>query len=1208
MKVVEIQIRLEAIGSYSPTRWRVEVSSTTNDPLAKVQVEALNDRDLAEIADLPPGVCCWADLLRHFSPNSVWQPGLAVLKAVGGLIWKRILGQPAIRRRLEEIERKVQTLNGQLRYVIELDEGEESLKEEHIPSISLLALPLELAFDSQRFVFKHRRYPAIRCRPDTEARNLSLLAGARVLIATAHADGRRPKRDELSQHAQAISKAAARIGWKPSVMQDVTPSALRDALLTGAQVDVLYVACHGEQDRDHAGRLLLREGTLTGVELGKVLEAVAEEGRPVQVVILCACSSAVPESGQDTSGMAQWLAGPNRALAALGFRGAVEVSWAMQFTEQIFSLLARGTPLEMAFAQARWDQPDDRPQWVLPLLYAPRSDPFSLHEEIRREDASRPELSVNSAEGGLTRGPILPPTNGDGPDWETLLATLNHLGAVSPGSRSSEQLGALTKPFSNLPRQGRPYFTGRAYELEMIQRRINTTATGSTIVLVGEGGIGKSELALQVAWRFRESGRRVLWLERPDRDPRSAVITLICMVEPGFQASPHAKVEDLSLYIKRLLSSYSGILVLDDVFDGSAIDLLIPSDSCHVLVTTRTRLLIPEAEEIHVQPLELEAALTLLARVTWNSDVPPDHMLKQAVNLIVSLCAVPLAIELAGSTLRRAFITPSEYLESLHRGAGAASDDLNLLRQILMKSLAALDESDRVVFMLLGIFPVVGVKPEQVALALKETEPKVANRLVRLSRYSLVQHLPESGRYRLHELLWEAAREMAEQNAELWNKLHDGVGKTLATLGRWMKEPLTYNFDAGLARWKDVRDQFDSLTTTGWERGAPGGDCIASALMDADTYRQFDCDWAKRAAHLSAAARLSHGADPLLRARHIVINSELKRFAGDPASLERELTEALHIFQQLGHHGSQAEAHMQLGGFYEFQGQNLRALAELELALILFSDHDDKLGQSNVLLKRGDLLFRQGDLEGAQNDFGRALTLYRQINHRLGSANVLHSRASLRQRTGDLSEAATDYDESLALLREIGDRLGEADTLVAQGDLRLMMGDLERGAQDLDQAVSMFRQLKATLGMANALLSRGLFRCNRGALREAEQDLREALTLNTEMKSTLGVANTYRALGKLMVFRNEVANAQDCYLRATELYESISDIHNQPVALAELGMLLVLTGHPQPGCRFAERAVALARQVGNPIIEAQAQEVLKRASTLEELSLTKEDS
>lgn len=131
-----------------------------------------------------------------------------MLRSVGKLIRDRLLGSTPIANHLQAAEARAQLERRRLRLLLEVDEEEDSI---------LAKLPIELAYDGTGFVFKRPGKPSFRCPPHSEARNLRLRAGARVLIATAHADNQpEPSRDTLREHAEAIATAVTSAGFLPS--------------------------------------------------------------------------------------------------------------------------------------------------------------------------------------------------------------------------------------------------------------------------------------------------------------------------------------------------------------------------------------------------------------------------------------------------------------------------------------------------------------------------------------------------------------------------------------------------------------------------------------------------------------------------------------------------------------------------------------------------------------------------------------------------------------------------------------------------------------------------------------------------------------------------------------------------------------------------------------------------------------------------------
>lgn len=919
--------------------WQVEVRSTQRP--ARQPVSPIADSDLAAIADLPAEARTWPGFLTALSPgDGRYSPGAAVLKQVGKLLYDRLLGAAEVVAHLEAVEARAQSERRPVRYLLDVQDDD----------IELAGLPLELLHDGHSFLFKRPRRPAFRLAGKRDAYNLRLGRGSRVLIATAHSEEPpEPTSDELQAHAEALVRAVEDAGFSAEHLPDATAAAVAERLRSGERVDLLYIACHGIEDRDQAGLLALRGDPLPGSELGRLLEEASELGRPVEAVILCACSSASPMAEHGTLGMAQWLADRNRAAASIGFRGPVLVRWALAFTQRLFEQLGEGAPLEEAFSHARHREPDAEPQWPLPVLYCPRPDPLA---PVRRDALTRGEiLGSGSIEGGHLS--------------EVRALSVSH-GAPLP---------------SRLPRQPKPYFTGRQTDLEALRRWATTPGAAVITAVQGQGGIGKSELATVLAHEVRDAGRAVVWLDRPDFDLDGSVGALLLLARPGFQAPPQATCDDLAALMRRDLAPYAGLLVLDDVRDRQAVELLNPGEGWNVLVTTRTQRLLPGVEDLELGPLEPQDALRLLSRVAWNADEPPEEERGGAARLIERLGRLPLALELAGSTLRN-LVSCEEYLASLDLGEGVAASDQERVTAVLGRSLRDLSPEDLEAFVALGVLPPVGAPAQVVATTLGQPLPAATRRFDRLVHHSVAAWSPETGRYRLHPELRREARRRVEAEPETWARLHAGAARAVDELAAWIHAPVGTQTQLAYERWDSHREFFDTLDLRPWrERKAPGGESIAEALWFADTFRR-GLDLAPREDYLAAAESLTPAANRRLRANVLQARGDLKRFRSDL----------------------------------------LGAAEDYDRALELFEAVEDRLGQANVLQARGDLETARGDLAAARRWYAQAPPIYREVADSLGLSNVLTELVKLDLAEGRLEDARSRLEEALPLAKKSENR------------------------------------------------------------------------------------------------------------------------------------------------------------------------------------------
>ncbi len=1117
---VEIQLRTLP----RDAGWLVDLRSV--EPPAFVAVPPLRDSDLADL-DLPPSAKTWKGFLTALSPGGGFVPGSAVLRTVGSLIMERLLGSREVAQHLAGVEQRAERENRAVRLLIEVDEGDPVLA----------CLPIELAFDGNRFYFKRSGRPSFRVAPYSEARNIHLGPGSRVLIVTAHSD-LNPQPDEVSLkvHAAAVMKAVQKAGFEAAHLPDATREGLRSALHSGPVVDLLYIVCHGIEDPDRAGQLILRDGSLFGEDLARWLEVAVEKKRAVQAVILCACSSALPQAEEGTLGMAQWLVRPGRALAALGFRGPVLVSWALRWSERLFDQLAQGDSLEDAFAEARCDEPDGEPQWVLPVLYARRRDPDAKQIEAPAEPTKK------------KRGRGMPPR------------------PVSPP----------------LPRRPRPYFTGRTKDLQVLRDWVRTPGAAQITAVQGWGGIGKSELATVLAHEERAAGRFVIWLDRPDRDVQGAQAALVGVCEPGFRPAPGMTKEDLAGKAHQLLRPHDGLLVLDDITDRSVVEQLLPGGGWNVLVTTRVRGLLPGAFEVDLQPLETGDALRLLSRVAWSAEAPPETERSAAERLVDRLGRLPLAIELAGATLRD-LVSAEEYLKSLDLNEGAAASDQAKVEATLLRTLADLEEADERAFLALGILPGVGASVEVVADTLGETKPRVTRRLDRLVRYSLAMWSPETQRYGLHPFLRRAAKARARSRPKIWNDLHAGAAHAIEELAQWVREP--EKAELVQDRWSRYRDFFESLNPSPWRAGAPGRDRIESAL------------------HLLA--------DLLPGGKSLRPKQRLPDRSKDPIESPNNEPGANDPGGKAGYDGytvpepdlprlplppppqKQAARLKEEGDSLLREGNLSQAALQYDGALALYQTVGDLAGQASVLGARGELQRHRSDLDGASQDYDQALAIFQTLGDTWGQAAVLLARGDLNRLRTSVDRASQDYDQAFALYEAVGSPLGKANVLKARGDLRQAHADFLGARRDYEEALALYKTIGDSLGLGNVLKALGDLSRLSGDFQRAAGAYQEALNLFEKTGNRLGLANTFQAFGDLGREGSKLREARQWYQKALDIYQQLQDPTNIGNVLAELARISALEGDKRAALALAAEAIRISIPSENAYATGLAEDVQK---------------
>jgi tetratricopeptide (TPR) repeat protein len=241
--------------------------------------------------------------------------------------------------------------------------------------------------------------------------------------------------------------------------------------------------------------------------------------------------------------------------------------------------------------------------------------------------------------------------------------------ALPPKQRKPDYL------YWNLPPRN-PFFTGRDPYLKRLEDGL---AHGRAQAISGLGGIGKTQTAIEYAYRHRDQYRAVLW---SGADSRDALIS-------GFGAIaslldlPEKDEKDANVVaeaVRRWLERQPGwLLILDNVEEmvGVVKPFLPASGMGHVLMTTRLQATGAIAQNVELEKMELEeGALFLLRRAKLIApDAPLDAASeadrKPAREITEEVAGLPLALDQAAAYIEETPSTPAKYLK-FYRTEGAA--------------------------------------------------------------------------------------------------------------------------------------------------------------------------------------------------------------------------------------------------------------------------------------------------------------------------------------------------------------------------------------------------------------------------------------------------------------------------------------------------------------------------------------------------------
>jgi tetratricopeptide (TPR) repeat protein len=628
-------------------------------------------------------------------------------------------------------------------------------------------------------------------------------------------------------------------------------------------------------------------------------------------------------------------------------------------------------------------------------------------------------------------------------------------------------------------------FSGREELLVELRKALSSGQPAAlTQAITGLGGVGKTQLATEYAYRHANSYDIVWWLVAE---------------EPATLASKYAELaRELALpendetnqamrvaAVRRWLRQQPGwLLVFDNVNEPAALDGYLPQSATgHVLITSRNPNWQETALPFSIQVLAKEDAIALLLKLTGQTDEAAAGRLAELLGHL------PLALAQAGAYMHATHRSLSSYVElfktrwpellgrntvSKHYPWTVATTWQLAFQQVQQASPAAVDLLNLCAFLGPDNIPrqVLSDGAENVprALGAALTDPLAFDDAVLcLQQYSLIGVMESA--LSIHRLVQAVTRDRLQEEARrtwaeaavrllnaafnydsndvtTWPVCAELLPHALVTAGHvetlhLADEPTGHLLNRvglylwALAHFREAQTVLErALAIYEKARGPDHPDTAATLNSLGSLLRVQDDPVGARPYHERALAiyEKARGPDHPDIAATLNDIGTLLHAQGDPASARPYHERALAIYEKARgpDHPRTAATLNNLGSLLQAQGDPAGARPYHERALAIYEkalgpDHPDTAATLNNL---GTLLQAQGALADARPYLERALAICERM---LGpdhpdTATSLNNLGSLLQAQGDLAAARPYLERALTIVRV---RLGEQDSTPA---------------------------------------------------------------------------------------------------------------------------------------------------------------------------------
>ncbi|GCF07108.1 helix-turn-helix domain-containing protein [Dictyobacter arantiisoli] len=608
--------------------------------------------------------------------------------------------------------------------------------------------------------------------------------------------------------------------------------------------------------------------------------------------------------------------------------------------------------------------------------------------------------------------------------------------------------------FWNIPFRRNPFFTGREEVLEQLHTFLRIDqAVGLTQIYAihGLGGIGKTQIALEYAYRYASEYSAAFWIEAETME--SVVSALLRIAELLYLPESKKKEQQhIVVAVQRWLVTHSNwLLIWDNLEDLELLQLFLPpTRQGAILLTTRRQALGTLAQGINLMPMrQAEGILFVLRRAKVIGPKMESEQIQPLVmrmpaeyaaasKLVTEMGGLPLAMDQAGAYIEETGCGFADYLRRyelqhvllLDRRGSTVSDHPQAVTTTFQLTMEQVEQGQPVAAEILRICALLYAEaiPEELfivgathlgpILAPLASDPSQFDQAIAVLRnYSLVRRSAQTHTLSIHRLVQTVLRNQMGEPEQIAR-----LKQIIAGLDAVHPE-VTYN------TWEQCERLLPHVLAVATSFPDPMGDQKLTPVLRKTADYLYERAQYKEAEPLYAQSlrilQQTRETDYLEQATLLNRLANLYREQG-----KYELAELLYqqsfstLEQVLGtEHLNLTSPLNGLALLYFRQGKHKEAELLYKRALSILKqelgpEHPDLATSLNGL---GSLYFRQGKYEEVEPFYKQSLTILEQA---LGPehpdlAAPLNGLADLYQEQQKYEEAEPFYQRALIILEQI---------------------------------------------------------------------------------------------------------------------------------------------------------------------------------------------
>jgi len=249
-----------------------------------------------------------------------------------------------------------------------------------------------------------------------------------------------------------------------------------------------------------------------------------------------------------------------------------------------------------------------------------------------------------------------------------------------------------------------------------------------------------------------------------------------------------------------------------------------------------------------------------------------------------------------------------------------------------------------------------------------------------------------------------------------------------------------------------------------------------------------------------------------------------------------------------------------LGLIYQLRGKSELALSYFEKSL-KYSKGVDAQGEGRVLTNISQIYDRKGNFDLALSYLEKSLKINETVGDIKDHANILNNIGQIYQKKDDYAKALFYLKQSLVISQKINDLRGEGITLSNIGQVYDLQNNYDEALHYLEKSLKINQSVGNRMGESRSLNNIGNILGNKGDYDNALTYFEKSLAISQEFEDRIGESNTLGNIGKIYDSKGDYDKGLYYSKESLRISKETGNYGGQSTALNNIGKIYVSTGN-----------------------------------------------